>query len=209
VAELYAPLWQEVAALFAKWNAFVRLFATAESDLEVLNRAAGDFFALCQDVMLGDLILSVGRLTDEIGTGRKTTLGLATLIQAIDASRHGVLRSDAEAKLVLAREKSAFAREWRNRRVAHLDLGTALETRADPLPDYTRAEVQQAVDAIGAVLNAIAIYLGHGPTDFANVIHQRGDADSLIKRLRDGLELQDWRCTARMNGGTGILPPEV
>ena len=209
LAELYKPLWQEVAALFAKWKAFVRLFGTNDADLDVLNRAAGGFFALFQDVLVGDLILGVGRLTDATGTGQKANLSLDALGPAIDPIQYASLRFDVEAKFVEACQKAAFARAWRNRRIAHLDLKTALGSHADPLPAYTRAEVQEALDAIAAVLNAIPAHFGQGVTAFGDVVNQLGDAESLVKRLRDGLELQDWRFKSRMNGGTGILPPEV
>ena len=207
--ELYRPLWQQVASLFEKWKTFVTLFGTSDADLQVVNRAAGVFFGLIQEVMMGDLLLSASRLTDRMGTGQRTNLSLEALVRGIDATQHPSLRAVAEETLIAASQKAAFAHGWRNRQIAHLDRRTALGSHAEPLPEYTRAEVQQALDAIAAVVNAVSVHFGESPTAFEDVISAPGDAESLVKRLRDGLELQDWRFRSRMNGGTGILPPEV
>ena len=206
---LYEPLWQQVASMFTKWLAYVRLFGTNEADLAILNRAAGGFFALVQNIMIGDILLSASRLTDSKGTGQRTNLTLEALVHSIDPAGYPSLRATADAKLADAQSKTEFARAWRNRQIAHLDLRTALGSHANPLTPYSRAEVQCALDAIAEVLNTVAVHFTGMVTAFSDVIDAPGNAQTLINRLRDGLALRDWRMESRARGGTGELPPEV
>jgi len=206
VAKLYKPLWRQVAWLFAKWQTYLRLFGTSEDDLSVLNRAAGSFAALIQNVLIGDLLLTASRLTDPKGAGLRTNLSLETLVHAIEADKYAELREEAEKRLAHAYEKTSFARDWRNRQIAHLDLHTELGSRADPLSPYTRGELQDALDAIAAVLNTLNAGFSGSTTFFGDFIDGPGNAGALIKHLRNGLQLQDWRRNDKAKGGTGILP---
>jgi hypothetical protein len=206
LAELYKPLWNQVAWLFAKWQTYLRLFGTNEDDLNVLNRAAGSFAALIQNVLIGDLLLTASRITDTKGAGLRTNLSLETLVHAIEADKYPHVREEAEKRLFDAHTKTSFAREWRNRQIAHLDLRTALGSRADPLSPYTRGQVQEALDAIASVLNALNTRFSGSTTFFEDFIDGPGNAGALIKHLRNGLELQEWRRKDKSKGGTGILP---
>ena len=184
VAALYKPLWREVAWLFAKWRTYIRLFGTSEDDLAVLNRAAGSFVALIQNVMVGDLIIAISRLTDAKGTGQRTNLSLDALTQAVDAAVYPSLRAELDRCVSDAHERAAFARDWRNRQVAHLDLRTALGTHAEPLSRYTRAQVQSAIETIAETLNKVSKHFDGNTTMFSEFIHGHGSAESLIRHLR-------------------------
>jgi hypothetical protein len=206
VAELYKPLWRQVAWLFAKWQTYPRLFGTSEDDIKVLNRAAGSFAALIQNVLVGDLLLTASRLTDPKGSGLRTNLSLETLVHAIETDKYAQLREEAEEQLADAYAKTSFAREWRNRQIAHLDLRTELRSCADSLSPYTRGQVQDALDAIAAVLNTLNAAFSGSTTFFGDFIDGPGTAGALIKHLRNGLELQEWGRNDKAKGGTGILP---
>src|SRR5690606_8838309 len=66
------------------------------------------------------------------------------------------LRQRVEGLTQIARDKTKFARDWRNRHIAHRDLKLALEEPAEPLEPASRKSVNQALEAIAEVLNAIA-----------------------------------------------------
>jgi hypothetical protein len=156
--------------------------------------------------MIGDLLLHASRLTDSKGSGQRTNLSLETLVHSIDAGANESLRAKAENRLTEAHDKTAFARDWRNRQIAHLDLRTALGSHADPLSPYTRGQVQEALDSIAAVLNTVSVHFGGATTFFGDFIDGPGNAAALISRLRDGIELQEWRRVDKSKGGKGILP---
>ena len=54
-----------------------------------------------------------------------------------------------------ARAKSAFAREWRNRSLAHQDLSLALDDKAEPLPSASRQNVDEAIESFRKVMNRL------------------------------------------------------
>jgi hypothetical protein len=47
----YSALWQEVAYLFMSWSEFVELFGTSANRVELLNRAAPQFFHMVQEFL--------------------------------------------------------------------------------------------------------------------------------------------------------------
>lgn len=45
----YNALWQQLAWLHGKWAAYVELFGTKESRIDLMNEAAPRFFRIVQD----------------------------------------------------------------------------------------------------------------------------------------------------------------
>jgi hypothetical protein len=62
---------------------------------------------------------------------------------------------ELQSLIETAAQKAAFARDWRNRRIAHRDLNVALQQSSTPLAPATRAGVRECLAAIAAVLNVI------------------------------------------------------
>jgi hypothetical protein len=59
-----------------------------------------------------------------------------------------------------------FARDWRNRHIAHRDLKLALEQASAPLADASREDVKKALSATAAVLNEVAAHYTDSQTAF-------------------------------------------
>jgi hypothetical protein len=89
-------------------------------------------------------------------------------------------------------DATAFARDWRNRHIAHRDLKLALEASPTPLADASRAQVNEALKALEAVLNALAKHYFESETRFDLVARLNG-AVSLLYVLDDGAKVQDER----------------
>jgi AbiU2 len=88
-------------------------------------------------------------------------------------------------------EKSAlFARDWRNRRLAHTDLKLALEDRAEPLRGVSRHDVEQTLGAIALVLNKIWAHFSRAEIAFALFI-AHDDAESLAHYLKSAVVTED------------------
>lgn len=84
--------------------------------------------------------------------------------------------------MVSAEQRASFARALRNRRIAHTDLRAAL--KQELLPPATRREIESAIEAIAAVLNAVRYYF-EGMTTQYEFAEEPGDGRSLLMRLRD------------------------
>ncbi len=150
---LYHALADEVAWLQVKWSQYRQLYAHSAGRVELLNKAGGQFFRVVQVVLWEDVLLGMARVTDRPGSGTKSRLTLRALAQAIP---------DAALKKEVAALSAAadlpFVREYRNRWLAHSDLGVALERDVEPLPEISRQNVEEAVTAIRAVLNRIEVH---------------------------------------------------
>ena len=138
-------LWMQV-----KWEEYKALFATSPESVEVLNTLAPFFWWNVQTVMWEDVLLHICRLTDP-PKKRLTVKQLPHLFP--DDER---VREELEKRIADAVRATRFARDWRNRHIAHRDLETALgRGRAKPLATATRLDVEQALRSTNAVLNVI------------------------------------------------------
>ena len=77
---------------------------------------------------------------------------------ALCAPHGNALRDRVQDLAAAAAGKAQFARDWRNRRISHADLATAVGT-AEPLAPASLEKVTSAIDAVHAVLNTISLEL--------------------------------------------------
>ena len=165
----YAALWQEVASLYIKWGEFVELFGTKSSRVDLLNQAAPAFFRMVQDLLLQEIFLHIARITDPSASmGRKdrqnlTIQNLPELIEDI------VTRKAVTALVEAATKKTNFARDWRNRHIAHRDLDLATSESATPLAAASMEQVTNALSAIAKALNELSIRMLQSDNHFDHI----------------------------------------
>jgi AbiU2 len=178
---VYATLWQQVASLHAKWADFVALFGTSESRVELLNKAAPVFFRHVQDGLWEGILLHVARLTDPPMSGGKQNLTICRLPALI---RDAKAKADVEHLISGAIRVSTFARDWRNRHIAHSDLDLSTNQSPKTLEFASRELVNQSLTALEAVLNGVARHFDDRESSFAI-----GDWDALwlLHVIDDGL----------------------
>lgn len=189
LGRLFYCLWNECAWLHLKWSEYVILFGSKPERLSLLNTTAPAFFRLIRDSMWEDVLLHICRLTDptqSIGKQKKQNLTLQRLPPLVEPA----LRLKVERLLQAALEKCAFARDWRNRRIGHRDLGLALKGPAVPLAPARRGSVNDALEAIAAVLNAVERRYRNMTVPYHMVTPSLGDAEALLCILRDGLKMR-------------------
>jgi hypothetical protein len=177
----YAALWQEVAWVHGKWSDFVTLFGTKESRIDLLNAAAPAFCRLVQDSIWENVLLHLARLTDPPATAKKQNLTiqrLPILIDRVDS------KATVETKVQAALVSCAFARDWRNRHIAHSDLDLKVSDTARPLEFASRQCVGQALISLSDVLNSVATEYSDSTSFFDSL---DGDALALLYVIDDGL----------------------
>jgi hypothetical protein len=187
----FAELWQEVADLHMKWLEFVELFGVKESRIDLINQAAPQFFRVVQDVLWEDTLLHIARLTDKQNnhpTKRRLTLrNLSQLVKDPTAKRN------VEALFVKVERDAEFCRDWRDRHIAHLNLALAIEDpSARPLLPASRKQVNEVLDGIVALLNAVSSHYKDSES-FFRLDTSAGGAVSLLYIIDDGLKAQEAR----------------
>lgn len=196
LGSLYSLLWQELAWIHSKWSEYVELFGTSPERVELLNEAAPSFCRLIQDTLWDGVLLHIARLTDPAASFGKPNVSLLAMAALIDRPD---TKDKTERRIAACRQSTAFARDWRNRSIAHRDLALALSSGTPPLALASRALVAAALKDLAAVLNSVSQdYLDS--TSFFEGGPEAGGALELLHVINDGVEVQRER-RARLERG--------
>ncbi len=194
---VYAALWQEVARLHSDWSNYETLFGSKESRVDLLNAAAPAFSRLVQDSIWENVLLQIARLTDKAITFRKPNLTIQRVAPLISrSSSRSVKRIESSVQTALT--NCAFARDWRNRHIAHNDLDLKISNEARPLDFASRQSVKLALASLSEVLNNVAKEYFDSTTFFDTFGAE--DALSLLYVIDDGLRARERRHQRLLDG---------
>lgn len=193
---IYNALWQQLAWLHSKWAEYVDLFGTKESRVALMNEAAPRFFRIVQDSIWDDVLIHIARLTDPPKSAGRANLTIQRLPALVDAA----VKAEVNGKIAVALTRSAFARDWRNRRIAHGDYELALDlSAAIPLAPASRQMVCEALESVCDVINAVGLHYLDS-TSFFNSRSSHQGAVSLLHVIAAELEAERER-SARIQSG--------
>jgi len=199
LGELYSALWQEIAVIHSKWAEYVALFGTSPERIELLNKVAPRFFRGIQDSLWEDILLHLARLTDSHRSMGKENLSIRRL--PLMPALRGMSRP-IEPLVAAALDATEFARDWRNRKLAHSDLALTLGLQVQALASASRMDVRQALQTLSAVMNRLSEEF----LDATNMFESDdADALSLMHVIRDGLRHEEER---RQRIESGQMRPE-
>jgi hypothetical protein len=182
----YDVLRNDVTLAFTNWAIYSELYSDADR-LRLLNDVAGTLFAVLQRTLLWDVILQLARLVDAPETGKKQNLTLQSLPALIPDDN---LRRELEASVGACRAACESAVVWRNRRLAHRDIGAALQPETEPLPEIAFADVEQALALFQDLLNLLEAHFNNGATVAYSMISHSVRADGLAYFLARGLSAE-------------------
>lgn len=179
LGEIYHSLSDQVSWLHLKWDTLCELFVNRET-VDLLNSAAPAFFHELQRQMREDIFLHLCRITDPPSSGGKSNLTLRRLPGLVSDPK---LRSNLEVMVDAAVQRTAFARDWRNRRLAHTELN-----RSQPLASVSRKHAEDALDAIRKVMNQLEQTYLNKTVSYQHFIPDVGGVASLIAIIRKGVD---------------------
>lgn len=182
LGEFFHSLTNDLTWLHAKWQQYRGLFGTDEARIALVNRSAAFCFHVVQDSLWDDVLLHICRLTDPATSlGRFKNLSFAALPPLLHA--HSALQQHVEPLVSQCRAAAKFARDHRDKRLAHRDLDHALGRVATPLGGISRRDVEEVLEAFRNVMQPIYNQLLDTTMMYEDVI-VRGDADALIVALK-------------------------
>jgi hypothetical protein len=188
IGELFYLLKQQLFQLFVQWNEYVDAFGTNEERIALLNKVAGGFARSVQDALWADVLLGLTRITDPPRSVGKDNLSVARNPNLLD----GELKESVAELVNVAAETTTFARDWRNRHLAHRDLSHAMDPSASPLEKASRAHVRDALEAIVAVMNKVEVAFESSSTFYAEARYSNGIV-GLLYTLDDGVRFDEQR----------------
>lgn len=198
LGELYSELWQQLTWLHRKWGEYVALYGTNAERLELLNSTAPAFFRTVQDCLWEDTLLHLTRITDSSRTGGKDNLTIRRIPSMVPNPEYRAKAAELIAKAI---DATSFARDWRNRRIAHRDLMLALGRPTEPLTAASRAHVKDALAALGEVLNFLSNQYLQSTTMFEFAAEpSAGGGSSMLYYLLAGRDAELQRRERLKNG---------
>jgi hypothetical protein len=131
-------------------------------------------------------------LTDKTGFGKKEKLTVQSLPALISDE---TFRAEVRYLVGEAVKATAFARDWRDRHIAHRNLSLALKKGAKPLTPASRKDIHNALRAVCGVVERMHAFYFDNPELCLELIAESraGEAVSLLYILRDGLEVEEER----------------
>lgn len=183
LGELFHAVSIELAWAHGLWRQYRTLFDDKPSRIDLLNKAAPFFFRIVQDVFFEGTLLAIARLVGPAKSRNKPNLAVDRFLPLLTDLK---LQNEIVKLIDKAKSAGAFAVDWRNRRIAHRDLGVILGTTAQPLEVANREKVEQALSALQDVLNHIEGVYCNATTTYTHSVTP-GDAETLLCVVRDGL----------------------
>lgn len=188
---LYYDLFSQVAWLHAKWEQYRELFDRGSERIDLLNKTAPLFFGLLQDTLFDDVLLHLARLTDPPQSGPKSRpQDNLTLLRLTDLVNDRTLKTHVKTALKGVQKSCKFAREWRNKRLAHTDLLIYRNRQAKPLATASCKNVEAALTAMRELLNSIEGHYSDSEVAY-DLESEPGGADFLVYYLEEGLRVID------------------
>ncbi|HEV2085310.1 MAG TPA: hypothetical protein VGR09_09515 [Gemmatimonadales bacterium] len=178
-------LWHDLSWLHIEWAEFRELFGTKPSRIDLMNETAPAFFGQLQEVMLESVLLCLTRLTDPPRIGGHDNLTFLRLPRRVAGLTIQGAVHQALGHLIAA---THFARDWRDRRLAHRDLGHALDPTAKPLAPASRADVEAALAAARELMGVTEVHFTNTTVRYEQVVRTTGGAWDLLYQLESGLE---------------------
>lgn len=189
--DVWRAIDYEVVWLHGRWAIYRQLYGTSEARVDILNRSAGTFSRMLQDVLLDDVQLGLAKLgdpaTSRIRGATVQNMTLPNLCQLVIAT--GALAAELPSLLAAYDAACIETRERRNKRIAHFDLATMLASTV-PLRAPSRAKIETALDALRCVMNRISLHFTGTQTAY-DLIVLDNDGSSLIATLKRGIRYRE------------------
>ncbi|HEL5053510.1 TPA: hypothetical protein UOA92_001286 [Stenotrophomonas maltophilia] len=183
----FYELCRKLVELHVLWQQYRQLFGGDPDTVHLLNRTSGLFFKIVQDELWDSVLLGVSRMTDPPTTGKKKNLTIQSLPPLIsDTALRGEVQNLCDKALVAAE----FAREHRNKRIAHQDHDYLRNRSSDPLSGISRKLIEEMLAALRDVLNRLELHFRDSTVIYEDFVDESG-ARLLVHKLRKMERLQD------------------
>lgn len=205
VEEIYEELKVEITWLHGRWIIYRQLFAQSEKRIKLLNECAATFFFIIQDVLIGEVQISLSKLTDPARSHKYDNLSLEQLQLRIERNCDANFSTGQRDILDQIQRLCSPFRERRNKKLAHLDLNTARMAESYPLPGVSREMIGDALSMIRTYMNEIEARFHN--SEFAyDMFSMRSDGEALVSMLKLGLryeEIRNERCLSLSDWSQG------
>lgn len=190
IRDIWVTIKSEVVWLHGRWIIYRQLYGTSQERIDILNSSASTFFNVLQKTLLHDVQLSLSKLGDPAGSGKRKNLTLAALVAELEAVGESSVVSKLAPLVTTFDDACKNLRHRRNKWIAHFDLRTMLESKVKPLEGPSRAEIEAALKALRDVMNCVELHFTESQTMYEQFI-LNNDGEYLISTLKQGLRYRE------------------
>lgn len=176
----FFQLYRKLVELHIVWQQYRQLFGSDSETVQLLNRTAGLFFKIVQDEFWASVLLGISRMTDPPKTSGRKNLTIQSLPALINDT---ALRTDVDTLCKAAVVNAAFAREHRNKRIAHQDHDYLVDRASNPLSGVSRERVESMLSSLRDVLNRLDSHYRDTTVMYQDFIDASG-ARLLVSKLK-------------------------
>lgn len=181
LGEVFFALHNKLVVLHIIWQQYRQLFGSNDGTIDLLNRTSGLFFKIVQDELWDSVLLGISRMTDSAQTGARRNLTLQSLPPLI---ADPVLRAEVQKLCDYAATDAEFAREHRNKRIAHHDHEYFTNPTANALNGISRQRIEGMLSAFRLILNRLNTHFFDSTTLYEVFVDDTGARLLLQKLMR-------------------------
>ena len=190
IQDIFEEIKKEITWLHVRWIIYRQLFEFSPTRIDILNECASVFFWIIQVVLIDEVQLCLGKLTDSATTAGKDNLSFNQLQNVIETDDQS-LAAYIKKKLDEILSNCQGIRIHRNKRLAHLDLNTAMQQGAQPLPTVGIQTIENVLYSVRDYMNAIEEHYCHRTTGYEHFLMLGNDGDALVSILKYGLRYEE------------------
>jgi hypothetical protein len=191
IESVYKELQSQVVWLHGRWICYRQLYAASPKRIDLLNESGATFFFFVKDVLYDEVQVTLSKLTDPATTSRKfENLSLKQLQGRLASFGDASLTVNCRKLLETLRLQCAPFRLRRHKKLAHLDLSTALRIQSQPLPAISRQMVEDALLTIRTYLNTIEAHYNVSELMYEHFV-MTNDGEALVATLRAGQRYEE------------------
>ena len=192
IEEIFEELKNEISLLHAKWKIYRQLFGYSERRIELLNACASTCFRIIKDALLGEIQITLCKLTDPASSRKDENLSLEQLQKRFEAQKEDKnFVNNLQMLLNDIKNKCRDIRVRRHKQLAHLDLVTTLQSDLNPLPGISRQMIEEALELIREYMNTIQGHFMGSETGYEHFLMKASDGEALISLLKYGLRYEE------------------
>jgi len=190
IEEVFKELKKEITLLHARWIIYRQLYGHSERRIKLLNECASAFFAIIHEALLGEVQLTLSKLTDPPRSRKDENLSLEQLRERIDAQGQNDLANSLRNLLDDLKDKCEGMRRWRNKWLAHFDLITT-KSNLRLLPGISRQKIEEALKVTREYMNIIEMHYNGSEERYEQFTMSGNDGEALISRLKNALSYEE------------------
>lgn len=161
--EAFSILSGEIYVLRERWACFEFFYGHSQERVDILNKMAPPFFAMLNDLLFDYMCLAFSRLEEKTNGGQN--MSLEFLPYAADINPSSEIGQRLEKTLESYRTTVAAIKAFRNKRIAHFDHKTAMQSGTSLKP-VQRGKLKEALETAEKFLGDFDAHFSNSTTVF-------------------------------------------